>query len=1066
MQLATGKGNFLLAPLANICILSRAFPLLGAGLLGLVMSSSLAGQPGLGLPGFRPGETTGLEKLVPPEKNFPPDWLADLTRRGSPQWYEGEELRWIGLPVGGICAGQVYLGGDGRLWHWDIFNLPVHTGHQLYAKPPEPSSPIEQGFALAVEGPEGLQIRPLDRRGFRHIRFRGEYPIGIVEYRDPDCPVAVRLEAFSPFIPLAAEDSALPVTVVELTLQNLQSEPISCRVAGWLENPVGKFSGVPKPVSHKVEEPGRFVAIEHTFERPSPDRPPQPDILFEDFERPTYDPWSVEGDAFGTGPVLRSEIPSYQGDVGGEGLRVVNSHASAPGSTIAEKDSRTGTLTSPPFKIERDFIHLYIGGGAHADRTCVQLLVDDKVVASLTGANDNRMRLRSFSTRNWLGKTARLRILDLHSGSWGNIGVDHIVFSDRPLEVPLDEGSMVLGLLEPEKLHRVKLSPHLPTGPLPEILFELSGELPSQDPLSGSRPRGGILAEMELPPNGSRKIVFAIAWHFPNLRLDRLPPGRYYAQRFSSAREVLAYLAREYARLASQTRLWRDTWYQSTLPYWFLDRTFLNTSILATSTCHWLGNGRFYAWEGVGCCPGTCTHVWHYAQAVARLFPQLERSLREMVDFGVAFDPETGRIRFRAEHNNHWAVDGQAGCILRTYREHLMSPDDAFLRRLWPRVVQALRFLASRDADGDGILDGPQHNTLDADWFGQSPWLSSMYLAALRAGEEMALRMDDPAFAQWCRERFLIGKKSIETRLFNGEYFVHIPDPAHPDAIGSYNGCHIDQVLGQAWAFQVGLGRILDADQVRSALRSLWRYNVTPDVGPYRQAFPQGRWFALPGEGGVLMCTWPYAPVYRVQKGFDAYFNECMNGFEYFLASHMIAEGMIQEGLAITRLVHDRYHPARRNPYNEIECGVHYARSMASYAVFLAVCGFHYDGPRGFLAFAPRLSPENFRAAFTAAEGWGSFAQQFSGERFTAQLELRWGRLRLQTLQLEVPPGWTPTQLEISLRSQGTGNDPGEILRAVPAQLHVEDHRVRIEFPEPIDLQAGQTLEVGLTPHR
>jgi non-lysosomal glucosylceramidase len=1012
------------------------------------------------LPGFRPGPTTGLEKLVPPEKNFSADWLADLTRRGQPEWYQGEELRWIGLPVGGICAGQVYLGGDGRLWHWDIFNLPLPTGPGLYANPPEPSSPIEQGFAVAVEGPEGLEIRPLDRRGFRQIRFRGEYPIGIVEYRDPDCPMAVRLEAFSPFIPLAPEDSALPVTVVELTLENLKSEPLSCRVAAWLENPVGKFSGVPQPISQKVEEPDGLLAIEHTCQKTGSDQPPRPDVLFEDFERSTYDPWTVEGDAFGTGPVLRSQIPSYQGDVGGEGLRVINSHASAPGATVAEKDSHTGVLTSPPFKIERDFIHLYIGGGAHADRTCVQLLVEDQVVASLTGSNDNRMRLRSFFTRPWLGRTARLRVVDRHSGSWGNIGVDHILLSDRQLESPPDEGSMVLGLLQPQKLGQVKLLPQVPQGALPEVLFRLTEE----SPLSGNRPHGAIVAQTELPAKDSLKVIFAVGWHFPNLRLELLPPGRYYARRFSSAREVLEYLAREYARLAGHTRLWRDTWYDSTLPYWLLDRTFLNTSILASSTCYWLGNGRFYAWEGVGCCPGTCTHVWLYAQAVARLFPQLERSLREMVDFGVAFDPASGRIRFRAEHNNHWAADGQAGCILRAYREHLISIDDQFLRRLWPRMVQALQFLASRDLDGDGILDGPQHNTLDADWFGQSPWLSSMYLAALRAGEEMALCLDDPGFAQWCRQRFLTAQKSIDTRLFNGEFYVHIPDPDHREAIGSYNGCHIDQILGQAWAWQVGLGHILNPTQIRSALQSLWRFNVTPDVGPYRQAFPQGRWFALPDEGGVIMCTWPYAPVHRVQKGFDFYFNECMNGFEYFLASHMIAEGMLQEGLAITRLVHERYHPLRRNPYNEIECGAHYARSMASYAVFLAVCGFHYDGPRGFLAFAPRVTPEDFRAAFTAAEGWGSFTQQYGRERFTAKLELRWGKLRLRTFQVEVPPGWVPARLEASLRTDGAGNNGGADSAALPAQLHVADRQVRIDFPDPLLLQAGQTLELLITP--
>ena len=125
-----------------------------------------------------------------------------------------------------------------------------------------------------------------------------------------------------------------------------------------------------------------------------------------------------------------------------------------------------------------------------------------------------------------------------------------------------------------------------------------------------------------------------------------------------------------------------------------------------------------------------------------------------------------------------------------------------------------------------------------------------------------------------------------------------------------------------------------------------------------------------------------------------------MNGFEYQVAGHMIWEGMVQEGLAITRDVHDRYHASRRNPWNEVECGDHYARSMASYGVFLAACGYRYHGPTGFLAFAPRLTPENFRAAFTTAEGWGTFSQKRQGGKQSIVIHLRWGSLRLRTFRL------------------------------------------------------------------
>ncbi len=125
-----------------------------------------------------------------------------------------------------------------------------------------------------------------------------------------------------------------------------------------------------------------------------------------------------------------------------------------------------------------------------------------------------------------------------------------------------------------------------------------------------------------------------------------------------------------------------------------------------------------------------------------------------------------------------------------------------------------------------------------------------------------------------------------------------------------------------------------------------------------------------------------------------------MNGFEYQAAGHMIWEGLTMEGLAVARAVHDRYHASRRNPWNEVECGDHYARSMASYGVFLAACGFECHGPKGYLAFDPRISPEDFRAAFTSPEGWGTFTQKIAGKKKTATVEIKSGTLRLATFAL------------------------------------------------------------------
>lgn len=1014
-------------------------------------------------------------RLVPADKKLRAEWVASLFARGTRTTYRGTDLDKIGMPIGGIGAGQVYLGGDGKLWHWDIFNRHQDSGSSgpHYARPMTPQSPFAQGFAIRVAGAGPEQVRPLDRTGWREIAFTGEYPIGEVDYSDSEAPVQVHLEAFSPFVPLDENDSSLPATIMRFTVKNLSRSGLTVDIVGWLENAVCLHSAPTAGGSrrNRILRLPRYSLLECAGEPPSyPARSePRPDVLFAGFDAAQYEDWTPSGEAFGIGPVTQAQVPAYQGELGIDGARAVNSHASAPGRTVEEKDSAKGTLTSRPFVIERDFISLLVGGGNHRGRTCVNLLVAGEVAASVTGQAENRMRQRVIDVRPWLGREARLQVVDQESGSWGNIGVDCIRFTDQPPqevaryeELP-DFGTMALALLHADggskdgddDFGSAELDPVDPM----RSLFQSRERL---GPPNAAKPateqlRGGLGRTLRLKAGQSQTVTFVLTWYFPNLRLPGLPEhgGRKYGKRFASAVQAADQVARAFESLREQTRLWRATWYDSTLPYWFLDRTFLNTSILASSTSYWLGNDRFYGWEGVGCCAGTCGHVWQYAQAVGRLFPAFERRLREQVDLGVAFDEKTGRIRFRAEHNDIWAVDSQAGVVLRVYREHQVSgPHSLFLRRVWPRTRKALEFLIAQDQGQDGLIDGPQHNTLDTDWWGQVAWLSSLYLAALAAGAEMAKEMGDTAFETDCRTVLTRGQSSL-LRLFNGEYFINQVDPAHLDAINSGTGCHIDQVMGQSWAFQVGLPRVLPEKETRSALQALWRYNFTPDVGPYREVYKPGRWYAMPGEAGLLMCTFPASGWDYAQakgKGPDwaaGYFNECMNGFEYQVAGHMIWEGMLQEGLAITRAVHDRYHPSRRNPWNEIECGDHYARSMASYGVFLALCGYAYHGPRGYLAFAPRFKPELFRAAFTTAEGWGSFSQAATPSENRVTLELRYGRLRLKTLALGALPG--PRRNKPAVRVAG---------RRLPANLVTREGTAVFTFEPELNLLADQTLEI------
>ena len=981
-----------------------------------------------------PFEGSDFEKLVPSDKKLSPEWVKSLFERGTPQVYRGKDLELIGMPVGGLGAGQLYLGGDGRLWHWDLFNqhIGTSTSGDHYAKPMMPVAPLEQGFSLRV----GEATHPLDKTGFKDVAFRGEYPLGIVQYQDAGLPLAVTLEAFSPFIPLHTDDSSLPATVMRFTVTNTGARQMDVELTGRLENAVClNHRTIPGMRHNRIVHGKDFTFLECSAgKNAAPDTPPRPDVVFEDWNQETYQKWTAEGTAFGTGPILKQAIPAYQGDVGGDTGRVANSHASAPGDDVTAKDNATGKLTSRTFKIERNFIQFWIGGGNHAGKTCLNLLVDNQVVHSATGQANNRMNLQSFDVRPHHGKDAVLKIVDAQQGPWGNIGVGKITFTDKlAADGPLDElpdfGTMGLALLG-------------------EPAGRVSGEAsaPLADKLTGELGR-----KMSLAAGKSAVWTFVLTWHFPNLKMDRLPGGRFYATKFSSALAVAEGVAGDFERLYQDTRLWRDTWYDSTLPYWFLDRTFLTLSTLATSTCFRFNNGRFYGWEGVGCCQGTCTHVWHYAQGPARVFPDLERDTRERVDLGLSLDPASGVSGFRGEFDRGLAVDGQCGTILRIYREHQMSPDDSFVKRNWPNIKKMFEPLLKLDGNDDGMLEGAQMNTLDQAWFGKISWLSSLYVAALRAGEAMAGELGEVEFSARCRAIAEQGTKNIDGQLFNGEYYYQTADKDHAKTVGSFDGCEIDQVFGQSWAWQVGLGRILPEAHVRTALGSLWRYNFTPDVGPWRNANKNGRWYAMAGEAGLLMCSWPKGDAQRVQQGFDYYFNECMTGFEYQAAGHMIWEGLAMEGLAVTRAIHDRYHAARRNPWNEIECGDHYARSMASYGVFTAACGFAYHGPQGRLGFAPRLTPGDFKCAFICAAGWGTYSQRRNGNAQTHHLEVKRGGLRLKTLAFELPQG-------VTLKTATVAIGP----KAIPAKALQNAQRVELTLAEEVTLHATEDLNTKL----
>jgi uncharacterized protein (DUF608 family) len=547
---------------------------------------------------------------------------------------------------------------------------------------------------------------------------------------------------------------------------------------------------------------------------------------------------------------------------------------------------------------------------------------------------------------------------------------------------------------------------------------------------------------VKLAPRSRQTFKFVLGWFFPNYE-----HGHEYANRFKNASNVAHYLLDNHERLAGDTRNWHKTFYEdSTLPRWLLFRLHSTVCNLSTGTCHWWKSGRFWGWEGVGCCAGTCTHVWNYAHALARLFPELERSAREMQDFGEGFESQSGLVGFRS--NRAYAADGQCGTVLKAYREHLMSADNTFLKRNWPRIKKTLEFSIVRDGNDDGLIEISQHNTFDINFEGANTFVGSLYLAALRAGEEMAKDMGDEDFAKRCRKIFESGSRLTVERLWDGEYFIQEVDlkkyPKHQYG----KGCLSDQLFGQGWAHLTGLGYIYPPEQVKKALQSVWKYNWAPDIGPYNVNHKPERWFARPGEPGLFTCTWPKTPYIT---GGVRYKNEIWTGIEYQAAGHMVWEDMLDEALVICYGIEQRYHPAKHNPYNEVECGDHYARAFASWGVYAALAGYEYHGPKGHLGFAPRITPEDFRAAFTCAEGWGTFTQKRNRKTQIEEIEVRWGKLSLKSLAFAVPENFR--KVKVSVTAAG---------RPVKIDYKREDDRLEITLKNELVLSEGQTLQVSI----
>ena len=555
-----------------------------------------------------------------------------------------------------------------------------------------------------------------------------------------------------------------------------------------------------------------------------------------------------------------------------------------------------------------------------------------------------------------------------------------------------------------------------------------SGIIKENAPVEAGTPGASLSVPIQLKPGEKKTLNLYLAWYVPlsNMRIGgdakteedkpnvaaccegsdccAVDSGFYrpwYSSKFKDVQEVAAFWLKNYNDLKTKSQLFSDAFYASSLPAEVVEAVAANLTILKSPTVLRQFDGKLWGWEGCGdnggCCHGSCTHVWNYAQAIPHLFPALERSLRE-TEFMVSQN-KAGHQTFRSNlpirpvvHDFHSAADGQLGGIMKAYREWRIFGNTEWLKKLFPNIKQSIDYCISIwDPKETGALEEPHHNTYDIEFWGPDGMCTSFYLGALQAITYMGKALGEEV----SKYETLLAKSIdyMENKLYDGEYFIQIvrwkdlntPDPTKVNSmVGNYSaealvilekegpkyqygtGCLSDGVLGSWISLACGMPEMLDKEKVKSHLISIHKYNLKKNL--LNHANPQRPTFAMGDDGGLLLCSWPKGG--KLQLPF-VYSDEVWTGIEYQVASHLMFEGEVEKGLDIVRACRKRYDGRIRNPFNEYECGSWYARAMSSYGMIEGLTGVRYDAVDGILYIDSRIG-NNFTSFISTNTGFGN----------------------------------------------------------------------------------------------
>jgi|GEM_PF-1340793 len=601
----------------------------------------------------------------------------------------------------------------------------------------------------------------------------------------------------------------------------------------------------------------------------------------------------------------------------------------------------------------------------------------------------------------------------------------------------------------------------------------------------GRRWNAAVARKLTLGPDEEREVVFFMAWFFPNhhhyFTGERL--GHMYENWFADAAEVAGYGESHFARLRDGSRKFADHLYRGLDP---MLAASLNAQLTTFPQSYWwTRDGDLTAWEGSCCCQTmpNCHTPWSSFQPLL-FFPDLYLKMKRRMaafhgseekcqgpdcgcfleaehqrrqpmtqatkeDLGGWFEKRWKRLGYSDEDfslargsTTLRRVFGSEAFCVQLLRDVLWTGDEPLLRELWPLARGFIEGDLARDKDGDGLPDGAICFLTYDHWFlpATNCYKGTMWLAELAAGAEIAERIGETETAKKWREVLRKGALRFEELYWNGEYYRLCQDQKRgvPD-----EGCLADQVSGHLYLRLCGLGGNHDEARIREALRAVLRFNLKPEEGLLNGSDPHGRddwrWFARFSERGE-------------DEALSGQWVTPWTGTEYYVAATMIAEGLVDEGMAVVKNVYDR-HAAAGMLLNHMECGEHYFRAAAVWALLPALQGLVFDAGRGELAFAPKMHPEDSDTPFILPGILGRLVQQRTPKAQKNEVRAEAGEISLHVLRVEVPKGKASGLRAVQA---SCGDSP------VAATWETDGDTVSIRFAPPLLLDSGRCLAVTL----